>query len=191
MSKMRSDSKWNELTEDQRTMLIAWLFEENLPNREVLERAEKEFGIQASLSSLNRFYQRLAEERLHGELRGLQSTHNKIEGRSLDWQELATTARTLVANRLIQIAIARPGCIRDLATLSRLMVSNEIAMVKRRWLELEEEKREMAERHEINRQAYHEALRIHTESAKGRQPTPSAPEPKIEAEPPSEPPETA
>ena len=191
MRKLRSDSPWAKLTEEQRATLGAWLLDENLPYREALERSEKEYGVKASLSSVVRLYQQLAEERLHRELLGLQSTANKIENRSLEWDDLTRTARTLVANRLIQLAVGRPERVRDLATLSRILVSNDIAMVKRRWLELEEEKREYAERKEIHRQAYREAVRIHADSAKGHDQTSSAPNPNSDNETPLEPPITA
>jgi len=41
MSKLRSDSKWNELTAEQRDTLEGWLFEENVSYREALERLQK------------------------------------------------------------------------------------------------------------------------------------------------------
>ncbi len=48
MSKLRSDSAWSKLTAEP---------------REMLELAQKEFGLASSLTGLADFYQRLAEER--------------------------------------------------------------------------------------------------------------------------------
>jgi len=39
MRKLRSDSPWAKLTEEQRATLGAWLLDENLPYREALERS--------------------------------------------------------------------------------------------------------------------------------------------------------
>ena len=63
MGKMRADSAWSKLTAEQRETLEGWLFDENIGYKEALERAQKEFGITSSLSSLADFYQRRARER--------------------------------------------------------------------------------------------------------------------------------
>jgi hypothetical protein len=63
MTKPRSDSAWRRLTPEQKETLEGWLFEESLGYREVLERAQKEFGVTASIPSLAGYYQRLARER--------------------------------------------------------------------------------------------------------------------------------
>jgi hypothetical protein len=61
--KPRSDSVWNNLSQEQRELVEGWLFDENLSYKDALERAQKELGITASLSSLAAFYRRLAHER--------------------------------------------------------------------------------------------------------------------------------
>ncbi len=63
MSKMRSDSTWNQLTPEQRETLETWLFEENLACSETVERLRREFGLQATVSSVGRFCRRRAAER--------------------------------------------------------------------------------------------------------------------------------
>jgi hypothetical protein len=55
LGKLRCDSTWAALTPEQREMLEGWLFEENLGYTEVLERAQKEFGITGTKMSLTRF----------------------------------------------------------------------------------------------------------------------------------------
>ncbi len=62
-AKLRADSNWSGLTGEQRQTLERWLFEENLSYKETLERARKEFGIEASLASLQRFRRRVIKER--------------------------------------------------------------------------------------------------------------------------------
>lgn len=142
MSKLRSDSAWSKLTREQRETLEGWLFEENLGYMEALERAEKEFGIRASLTSLAAFYQRLAEERTQKELLGIKGLAGKIDKIESNWEGLGATAMTLVAKRMLQLAVASPGRVREMASLGRLLVANEAIDIKRRWVELEEEKHE-------------------------------------------------
>lgn len=78
MSKMRSDSKWNEMTAAQRETLEGWLFEENIGYQEARERLEKEFGMKASMRALSEFYQMTARQRME---KGFRSV--KISGARL------------------------------------------------------------------------------------------------------------
>ncbi len=142
MSKLRSDAKWNELTDEQRDTLSGWLFEENLGYCEALERAQNAFGFSASLASLGRFYQRLAKERLEAELAEAQATAQELEQSPLDWEEVESGAMRLVANRLVQLAVAKPEQVKEMATLARVLIANEKVKMQRRQLELEEERRE-------------------------------------------------
>ena len=139
-SKLRADSAWSKLTAEQRETLEGWLFEENIGYKEALERAQKEFGLASSLTSLAVFYQRLAEERMQKELLGVKSMAGKIGKAGVDWEELGATAMALVAKRMLQLAVASPGKVKELASLGRLLVANETVDIKRRWLELEEER---------------------------------------------------
>jgi hypothetical protein len=140
MSKLRSDSAWSKLTAEQRETLEGWLFEENIGYKEALEQAQKEFGMSSSLTSLADFYQRLAEERMQQELLGVKSLAGKIDKTGVDRDKLGATAMTLVAKRMLQLAVASPGKVKELASLGRLLVANEAQDIKRRWLELEEER---------------------------------------------------
>jgi hypothetical protein len=63
MSKMRSDSTWNQLTPEQRETLETWLFEENLGYSETVERPRREFGLKATASGAGRFRRRRAAGR--------------------------------------------------------------------------------------------------------------------------------
>jgi hypothetical protein len=144
MSKLRADSAWSKLTAEQRETLEGWLFEENIGYREALERAQKEFGVTASTRSLADYYQRLAEERTRRELLGVKGLAGKIDKAGANWEDLGATAMTLVAKRMLQLAVASPGKVREMASLGRLLVANEAIEIKRRWVELEEEKREDA-----------------------------------------------
>ena len=49
---MRDDSTCNRLTAEQREKLESWLFDENLGYVETLARVQKDFGVEATISSL-------------------------------------------------------------------------------------------------------------------------------------------
>ena len=63
MRKLRSDSKWQTLPPQQREMVLKWLFDDGLSFKQALNRARKELGINASATSLRRFYHHWSEER--------------------------------------------------------------------------------------------------------------------------------
>jgi hypothetical protein len=146
MSKLRSDSAWAGLSPEQRETLEGWLFEENLGYKEALERAQKEFGIMASLTSLADFYRRLAQDRMQRELRGIKGMVGEIDKANVDCEALGATAMKLVANRMLQLAVTSPGNVRELVSLGRLLVANQAQDIKRQWLELEWDRIEDADR---------------------------------------------
>lgn len=63
MKKLRSDSKWHHISPAAREKVIHWLFDEGMSYAAALKRAKKEFGIQASITSLSRFYKHVALQR--------------------------------------------------------------------------------------------------------------------------------
>src|SRR5258708_10389285 len=140
MSKLRSDSKWTGLSAEQRETLEGWLFEENVGYREALDRAQKEFGITASVRSLAEFYQYLARERMKAEVGELKDVCKEIEDVDVDWERLGGTAIALVAKRAIHLAVDSPDRVKELVSLGRLLVANEALEIKKRWLEMEEER---------------------------------------------------
>src|SRR5579884_748877 len=153
MSKIAaSDSKWAGLTEEQRDTLEGWLFEENITYREALERAEKEFGITASIASIARLYQKMADERLETELTGYDGD-DKISdllggSPTLDVENLNHAAAMLMANRLVQIARRKPNKVKEMVSLARALATCQAIELKRDWLALEQRKQIM----EIKRQ---------------------------------------
>jgi hypothetical protein len=56
MRKRRGDSPWSKLNVEQRKLMDKWYFDENLPYPEILERATKEFGVQASRQTLTAYF---------------------------------------------------------------------------------------------------------------------------------------
>ncbi len=151
MSKLRSDSAWAVLLPEQRETLEEWLFEENLGYKEALERARTEFGITASLAGLADYYRWLAQERMQRELLDVKRVAGEIDEAGTDLDELGAAAMTLVAKRMLQLAVTSPGKVKELVSLGRLLVANDAQDIKRRWLELEEEKVADAVREKLER----------------------------------------
>ena len=151
MSKLRSDSKWNGLSAEQRETLEGWLFEEKISYREALERAKTEFGITASFRSLAFFYQRLARERMQGELEETLALAKDVEGSPANWDDLAAAAQTLLAKRMVQLAVESPDNVRELVSLGRILVATEAQDVRRRRIEIAERRWEAEERGPVYR----------------------------------------
>ncbi|MDB6023488.1 MAG: hypothetical protein JWQ04_3345 [Pedosphaera sp.] len=141
MGKMRSDSKWNDLTEEQRDTLEGWLFEEHLSYRETLERLEKDFSITATMTSLSRYYQHLASKRMQAELLEVNKLAVDVADAPVDPEGLSTAAIMLVTKRMIQLAVEKPGNVKDLASLARIVVASDAVEVKKIWVQLAEDRR--------------------------------------------------
>src|ERR1700749_1212089 len=62
-SKLRSDSVFAQLTNEQVEQLEDWLFEEKLSYKEVVDKIQNIFGIKTSPTALGRYFRRLAEGR--------------------------------------------------------------------------------------------------------------------------------
>jgi hypothetical protein len=134
--KMRCDSAWAGLTPEQRETLEGWLFEENLGYAEVLERAQKEFGITASKMSLTRFYKRVAAERAQRDYLDLDTTLKDLNPTKLTWDRLGGAAMGLIAKRLMQLSIESPDKVQEMAMLGQVLVANDAQNIKRGWLSI-------------------------------------------------------
>jgi len=61
--RIRCDCKLRRLSAAQRLIVDAWLFEEGLTYREVVEGCLREFGLKVSKSSVGRYYERISANR--------------------------------------------------------------------------------------------------------------------------------
>ena len=143
LGKLRSDSTWAALTSDQREMLEGWLFEENLGYTEVLERAQKEFGITGSKMSLVRFYQRVAAERAQREFLELDTAVKELKGMDVNITEMKSAAMCLITKRLMKLSLESPDRVKEMAWLGQVLVASEAQDVKRGWLNIGREKFEL------------------------------------------------
>lgn len=141
MNKLRSDSVFCQLTQEQIEKLEEWLFEERLSYTETLERLQKEFGVTGSKSGLARFYARLAKERSHANL-------VEVVGACMDATGLVKMPGTLQAGLLtlankcaVEFLIESPGKVKEFTALLRAVTSAQGQEIKRRQYEYKEEGR--------------------------------------------------
>ena len=140
LGKLRCDATWAALSPEQREMLEGWLFEENLGYTEVLDRAQKEFGITGSKMSLVRFYQRVAAERAQREFLELETTIREMKGLEVNVVEMQSAAMCLITKRLMKLSLESPDKVREMAWLGQVLIQNEAQSIKRGWLNIGREK---------------------------------------------------
>lgn len=139
--KMRPDSTWNALTAEQREQLAGWLLEEMVPYRELKERIQKEFGVEASKSSLARYYRYLVKEREVDEMRELMATAEEMDSTGAKLECLRSSAWKVIGKRFLEKAIAGSD-VKELAALGRLVVESEEREIQRNRVALSREKYE-------------------------------------------------
>jgi hypothetical protein len=136
LGKLRCDSTWAALTPEQRETLEGWLFEENLGYKEVLERAQKEFGVTGSKMSLTRHYRRVATERAQRDFLDLEATIKDLNGTKLNWSSLGGAAMGIIAKQLVRMSLESPEKVQEMAMLGQVLVANDAQNIKRGWLEM-------------------------------------------------------
>jgi hypothetical protein len=138
MRKMRDDSTWNRLTPEQREMLEEWLFEERLGYADTLAKVEKEFGLQASLASMGRYYRRRARERQVTGLAAAQVMAFELNDLPVSTDSLRTAAVKLVGKAVLKLAGEKPEQVERLASLTKLLLESESNDIRRSRLKLAE-----------------------------------------------------
>src|SRR5258706_6978157 len=121
MNKLRAESTWNELTLEQREKLDEWLFEEEVSYQEARARAQREWGIESSISSVGRYYRRGRNARMLEEMAETQQAVKALNGTGLNMKTLRSSALKVIGKRLFEKAI--DGCdVKELAVVGRLML---------------------------------------------------------------------
>jgi hypothetical protein len=138
MRKMRDDSTWNQLTSEQRETLEAWLFEENLGYAKTLERVQKEFGLEATMASVGRFYRRRARERQVEELVEAQATATEVNDVPLSVASLREAAVKLVGKAVLKLAGEKPEELEQLVAFTKVLLDSEDNEIRRSRLKLAE-----------------------------------------------------
>src|ERR1700722_20083584 len=143
-NKLRRDSIFAQLTNEQTERLEDWLFEDKLGYKDALEKMQKEFGVETSKSALARFYRRLALQR--SEERRVETVALCLEGLAAKNDGTLQAGLLALANQCaIELLVEQPKSIREFATLLRAMTSAGIFEMKRKEAQRVEEKRRQGE----------------------------------------------
>jgi hypothetical protein len=138
MRKMRDDSTWNRLTPEQRETLESWLFDENLGYSKTLVRVQKEFGMEATVASVGRFYRRRARERQVEELVEAQAAASELNDLPVDVASLREAAVKLVGKAVLKLAGEKPAELEQLVSFTKLLLESEDNDLRRSRLKLAE-----------------------------------------------------
>lgn len=133
---MRDDSTWNRLTPEQRETLESWLFDENLGYAKTLERVQKEFGVEATMASVGRFYRRRARERQVEELVEAQAAASELNELPVSADSLRAAAVKLVGKAVLKLTGEQPEQLEQLASLTRILLESEDNDIRRSRLRL-------------------------------------------------------
>jgi hypothetical protein len=136
MRKMRDDSTWNQLTPEQRETLESWLFDENLGYAKTLERVQKEFGVDATIASVGRFYRRRARERQVEELVEAQAAANELNDLPVSVASMREAAVKLVGKAVLKLANEKPEELEHLVSFTKLLLESEDNDLRRSRLKL-------------------------------------------------------
>ena len=139
MRKPRSNSNWNQLTSPQRELVEKWLFDEHLSYEATLARVKSEFGLEASRTSLFRYYRRRAKERQMADLIEAQAMSDAVAAPELSTDSMRAAAIKLVAKTTLKLACERPDQLKELESLTKILLLSEDNDIRRGRLKLEEE----------------------------------------------------
>jgi len=131
MSKLRDDSKWNRLTPEQREKLEEWLFEENLGYAKTLKRVKEQFGLEATISSLGRYYRRRAQERQMEEFLDAQEIAYQAKDLPLNVPVMREGLVRLLYKAALKLAVEKPGEVAELAAVMKLLLASEDNEIRR------------------------------------------------------------
>ena len=130
MSKIRSDSIWNRLPPERRKIFEDWLFEERVSYTEALTRAEKQWGVTGSKTSVHRFYHRVQAEWAVSDVQVMMESAESLDATGGKAVGLKASAMKLVAMQLLERMLAR-GDVRELGVLSRMLTQTEDREIQR------------------------------------------------------------
>jgi len=136
MSKLRSDSTWNQLTPEQRETLETWLFDENLGYAETVERVRREFGLQATIASVGHFRRHRAAERQAEDLADAQAAAHGLNDLPGNVTGLREALVKLAAKTAFNLATDQPDDLRPALPLIKLLLASEAIEIRHSRLKL-------------------------------------------------------
>jgi hypothetical protein len=147
-------------------MFEEWLFEERVSYTEALTRAEKEWGVTGSKTSVHRFYRRVEADRAVNDLEELTEAAERVNAAEGRPAGLKASAMKLVGMHLLERAIGR-GDVKELAALSRVLTQDEDRQIERGRLALAQKRFEFKAAKEVLKHAA--ALNKITEASQARE----------------------
>lgn len=139
MAKLRSDSNWTQLTCRQRQTMEQWLFDQHLSYDAILDRVKNEFGLEASRTSLCRYYQRRARERQMAELVDAQAMSDALAAPEFSTDSMRAAAVKVIARMTLKLACERPDQLKELESLAKILLLSEDNDIRRARFQLERE----------------------------------------------------
>jgi hypothetical protein len=125
LNKVRSDALWNELTPEQRGTLEEWLFDERMSYADALEKARTELGFRGSISSVRRFYQRVAQERMFQSLAETAKEVAQIEGAEVSAERVKNAGMKLMAQAFLRTMVETPEKTNEWRGMAKLLLRRE------------------------------------------------------------------
>jgi len=135
IKKLRADSNWAVLTEEQRVQLMHWMLKENVSFKEALERAREEFGVRGSMSGIMRFFKHESQNRC---LTELVLKNNDKSGSTEAERKLM---ETMTAN----LAQSKPKAIAELGGQVKLLMEKDDRDIRQKKLEIGAQRRALDE----------------------------------------------
>jgi hypothetical protein len=114
------------------------MFEDNLSYAQIVERAQAEFGVEVTKSSLGRFYQWHVRERNARELAEAHFTAFVVNAVPDDPHNLRNAAVKMVGKAAMKIGSEKPEATEQLVSLTELLLDAEHNDLRRGKLELEQ-----------------------------------------------------
>ena len=143
MSKLRADSTWNGLTDEQREKLDRWLFVEGLSYPAAHERVQQELGIECSVWAVGRYYRCAVKTRAVEKMAEAEDAATAVNRTGVKLESLRMSALKVIGQRLLEKAM-EGGDMKELVALGRLMTDGERREIQRERLALAREKFEFS-----------------------------------------------
>jgi len=130
------------LSPERRRVFEQWLFVERVSYPEAASRAEREWGIKGSVSSVGNYCRRTLEIRGMEEAVGLRDTAQVVKDADVDPGLMQAATLKMVGKRFLERAL-EDGDIEELSALGRLMHEAEGRELNRKRLALELKRMEL------------------------------------------------
>jgi hypothetical protein len=125
MRKTRSEARWLTLSPEQIETLDSWLFEQKFSYAKTFHLAQAKLGFQGSISSLKRYGQRRANERLMTTLVETGKDAVKASNTGATPDELRNASLRVLGVYLFQALRENPDAIKEMMPVVKAMLQND------------------------------------------------------------------